>query len=122
MSVRLRILLLAVLVGLTVAVPGWAITANTRPSRAELRSLLRLLPGQKLCFPQNARISGTDRRYAVVVTQAACGATLYNHTWLKRRSPSRPGPWSIVGRRSGTIDRPARCVKAHEVPADIRCL
>jgi hypothetical protein len=94
---------------------------KAHPTAAELRAILKVLPGQKLCFLQNAWISGRDRRYAVIVTQSTCGATLYNHSWLQRRAPSSSGPWAIVSRRSGTIDHPAGCAPSKAVPADIRC-
>ena len=116
-----RALAVSLLVALVAVTPLQASSAKRHPTTAERAALLHALPGQKLCYPANAWVSASSPRYAVVVTQAACGATLYNHTWL-RRSSSAAGPWAVVARRSGTIDHPAGCAKASAIPADIRCL
>ena len=85
--------------------------------------MLRAAPaGQLLCYAQNAWLSGLDRRYGVVVTQGACGGSVYLHLWLKRGAITSGAPWRVLGERSGTIDKPAGCIALKSVPADIRCL
>lgn len=78
--------------------------------------------GQRVCYPQTAWISGLDRRFGVLVTQASCGGSVYVHEWLERSAPKAAASWRVVTQRSGTIDRPAGCTRSASVPADIRCL
>jgi hypothetical protein len=96
---------------------------KAHPTRAETTAMLRAVPiGQLQCFPETAWISGVDRHYGVIVTQAACGASVYVHQWVRRQTVSPRAAWETVTQRSGTIDHPAGCTKAQHVPSDIRCL
>ena len=108
------------------APPGHSAPARAgkaHPTPAELRAILQALPtGQRLCYRQLAWISGTDRRYAVIVTQATCGSSRYNHSWLRRAAAAGSGPWKVISVRGGTIDSPAGCATSKLVPRDIRCL
>ena len=84
--------------------------------------LIRAIPSsQKLCYAETAWISGTDRHYAILVTQPACGASTYVHQWLHRDTTSASATWKTLGTRTGTIDHPAGCSTNKAIPAVIRC-
>ena len=116
----------AVTVGLALGLAGSSAAGNprkTHPTKTERSTMERAVPiGQMLCYPETAWISGSDRHYGVLVTQATCGATVYVHQWLRRQAVSPTASWQTVTQRSGTIDDPAGCAKTPLVPADIRCL
>lgn len=97
-----------------------ASTHARHPSVAVRRSMVRAVQ-QRLCFRQNAWLSGSDRHYGLIITQVACGGSYYNHWWLFRRSLSAAATWTVVDERVGKIDRRASCSTAKHIPADIRC-
>jgi phage shock protein E len=90
------------------------------PSAAVRQSMLRAVH-ERLCFKQNAWLSGSDSHYGLVITQVACGGTYFDHWWLRRKRLSAAAPWTVLDERRGTIDRRAGCTRAKRVPADIRC-
>ena len=103
-------------VGSALALAGSA----RHPSQAVTRSMLRSIH-ERLCFSQNAWISGANRHYGLLVTQVACGGTYFDHFWLQRKSLSSQAAWTVVDERRGTNDRRAGCTKVKRVPADILC-
>jgi hypothetical protein len=90
------------------------------PSQVVAQSMLRTVH-ERLCFRQNAWLSGKDRHYGLIVTQVACGGTYFEHWWLQRKTLSASAPWLVVDERRGTIDRRAGCTRVQRVPADLRC-
>lgn len=111
-----------VLVFATAAVgSALAVAESARhPSQAVTRSMLRSVH-ERLCFSQNAWISGTNRHFGLVVTQVSCGGTYFDHFWLQRKSLSAAAAWTVLDERRGTNDKRAGCTKVKRVPADIRC-
>jgi hypothetical protein len=97
-----------------------AIRGARHPSAALTRSMLQAVH-ERLCFKQNAWLSGSDRHYGLIVTQVACGGTYFEHWWLHRKTLSASAPWQVVDERRGTIDRRAGCTRVKRVPADLRC-
>jgi len=103
---------------------GLGASAATRgarhPSAAVTRSMLRAVH-ERLCFKQNAWLSGSDRHYGLIVTQVSCGGSYFEHWWLRRKSLSAKAAWTVMNERRGTIDKRAGCTSVKRVPADIRC-
>jgi hypothetical protein len=96
------------------------VDSTRHPSQAVVKSMLRTVH-ERLCFKQNAWLSGKDRHYGLIVTQVACGGTYFEHWWLHRKALTASAPWQVVDERRGTIDRRAGCTRLKRVPADIRC-
>lgn len=115
-ALALALALAAAAVGSALAVAESA----RHPSQAVTRSMLRSVH-ERLCFSQNAWISGTNRHYGLLVTQVACGGSYFDHWWLQRKSLSSDAAWAVVDERRGTNDKRAGCTKVKRVPADIRC-
>jgi hypothetical protein len=90
------------------------------PSQAVAKSMLRTVH-ERLCFKQNAWLSGKNRHYGLIVTQVACGGTNFEHWWLHRKTLTASAPWKVVDEHRGTIDKRAGCTRVKRVPADIRC-
>jgi hypothetical protein len=106
-----------------VAAIGSALAATRyagHPSVTATRTMLSTVH-ERLCYEQNAWLSGKDRHFGVIITQVACGGSHFEHWWLHRKSLSATAPWTIVDERRGTIDRRAGCTRAKRVPPDIRC-
>jgi len=76
---------------------------------------------ERLCFKQNAWLSGNNRHYGLIITQVTCGGTYFDHWWLRRKSLSAKAAWTVVDERRGTNDKLAGCTHVKRVPADIRC-
>jgi hypothetical protein len=110
------VIVLAGVVGSALA----AVRCARHPSQIVTQRMLRSVHG-RLCFSQNAWLSGKDRHYGLVVTQVACGGTYFDHWWLQRTSLESNATWTVVDERRGTNDRLAGCTKVKRVPADIRC-
>ena len=113
----------ALVLALAVTGAGSALAARAaavHPSAAVRQSMMHAVH-EKLCYRQNAWLSGRDTHYGEVVTQVACGGTWFEHWWLYRKTLSANSAWKVLAERRGTIDKPAGCTKLKRVPADIRC-
>ncbi|HEY5159583.1 MAG TPA: hypothetical protein VII83_00800 [Gaiellaceae bacterium] len=106
-----------------VAAVGSALAATRcagHPSATATRTMLSTVH-ERLCYEQNAWLSGKNPHFGLIITQLACGGSHFEHWWLHRTSLSATAPWTVVDERRGTIDRRAGCSRVKRVPADIRC-